>query len=213
MTKKGIILLAVGAAAFVGKLIYDKKFAPKLDVDSTIEELREQNKSLISENENLKKEIEELKAEVKRVNDLRDCEMIVHKNNKTIVEDVDDYPTDPDEIIDYNDLHNIYQHLEYGTENDWDFHATDGEGDEEVVLDHLEVYFYADGKAFDEDNNFFDVRKFAGNLLSGMGREDDVRYIINHQTEELYKVTFVDQSSELPCPRPGSDQKAEDPEC
>ena len=209
MTKAGIaILIGVGVAAVTG-FIFSKKFAPKVDEDGTIEVLKMQIEKSDETIANLKeeiaekdKEIEALKKEIERVDTLRKCEMFVHKNNKTVIDDdMVDCPMTPDEILDFNDDHGLYGHLEYGTEEQWDYFGTDKEGDEEVVFDHLEIFFYADGKAYDE-NNVFVEPKFYGNLLSGMGKDDPVRYIINHETEELYKVTYVDQSSELPCPKP-----------
>lgn len=209
MTKAGIAILFGTAVAAITGVILSKKFSPKVDEDGTIEALKMQIEKADETIKNLKEEIakkdeeiEALKKEIERVDTLRKCEMFVHKNNKTVIDDdMIDCPMTPDEILDFNDDHGLYGHLEYGTEEQWDYFGTDKDGEDEVVFDHLEIYFYADGKAYDE-NNVFVEPKYYGNLLSGMGKEDPVRYIINHETEELYKVTYVDQSSELPCPKP-----------
>lgn len=209
MTKAGIAIFIGVAVTAVTGLIVSKKFAPKVDEEGTIEVLRMQIEKCNNEISSLKEQIKEkdatieaLEIEIKRIDTLRHCEMFAHKNLKTEEDpDMVDCPMTPEEILDFNDDHGLYGHLEYGTEEQWDYFGTDKSGDEEVIFDHLEVYFYADGKAYDE-NNVFVEPKYYGNLLSGMGKEDPVRYIINHETEEIYKVTYVDQSSELPCPRP-----------
>jgi len=56
---------------------------------------------------------------------------------------------------------------------------------------------------------WMDIEKYCGNLLSGMGKDDNIRYIINHKVEEIYKVQYVDQESDLPCPRPSGESESE----
>lgn len=209
MTKAGWIILIAGVAtAVVGKIIYDKKFAPEVAVDETIEVLRDENKALIKENEELKKKVAELEENIQYHEALEYKRHLDDIEKKDHIEE-DDFPMTPDEIMAYNDEHGLYSHIEYGTEEEWDYHGTDGSGDEEVVLDQLEVYLYSDGLAYDEDNNWMDIEKYCGNLLSGMGKDDNIRYIINHKVEEIYKVQYVDQESDLPCPRPSGESESE----
>lgn len=196
IVSKGLTFIFLGAGIFSVGWYMGSKYERKIIAEEreTAEELAKRKE------EKLKKELDEANT---KLNDLKEVDEAIDMINEHIkkeqnmeidypIEEEGDYPMTEKEITLHNELYDMYGFLSFTTEEEMDNLYPE--------YDKVDAALYSDGKLADRGTGQYlePLDEHVGNLISGMGVDDPVRFIHNESLEMDIKVTYIDHEADLP---------------
>lgn len=117
------------------------------------------------------------------------CEELIQQyHEKAEKGEVDPYPSTVPEIEEYNFDNDLYKGIEFLTEEDYEY-------DEDAGHKKIECRMFIDGTVVSTAGVVI-TEDSIGNLCSGMGIEDCLRYIRNWEEKVDYRIEYFDEDYE-----------------
>lgn len=179
-----IVKFAVGALIF-GTGFITGAFVMKSKMDKEMDELIEAEVS--DYREHYKKKEAELAETEEKIKKARYQELVENYKEKAQDENQEqyEYPSSVAEIEEYNTDNGFYKELEFISEEEYQY-------DEESVDSKIECRMYMDGTIYTTTGTQV-TEDDIGNMCSGMGIQDSLRYIRNWEQKVDYCVEYFDE--------------------